>query len=305
MREAAIEAMCAGYRCFGNRLKCDLTKKNPKRLYNIIAKMDEVIIDPSIIAKNKTPSRPSSRPGSRTPSASGRRVGVSTLSRLRPTASGDSEKLAAGEMGVAELEREYNEGLSDPDKLDFSPRGIDRIVESITTNLTASSTDWEVRIKELQMLRLLGIERILAGFAGTELRKLAPSLNTALNDLRSQVTREACVTIASMAQNLSTVNFGSLVNLIMPNLLKLISNSAKIMASSAVACIHVIIRDCPYHKLIPHITEPVRDSKSVVVRKKSTLMLCLVIKSKNWSVDELKKGRLVISKQSIMHFFSS
>ena len=266
--------------------------------------MDEVIIDPAIISSNKTPSRPSSRPGSRTPSASGRRVGSSTLTRLRPNASGDSEKLAAGEVGIAELEREYNEGLPDPNKLDFSPRGIDSIINSITSNLTANSTDWEVRIKELRMLRLLGMERILAGFAGTELRKLAPSLNTALNDLRSQVTREACVTIGSMAQNLSTVNFGSLVNLIMPNLLKLIPNSAKIMASSAVACCHVIIRDCPYHKLVPHITEQVRDSKSVVVRKKCTLMLCLMVKSKDWSVEELKKGLHFIYPTNFQPSFS-
>ena len=73
--------------------------------------------------------------------------------------------------------------------------------------------------------------------------------------------------VACLAKNSAAASYASLVNLIIPSLIKLIPNSAKIMSSSAVACLSIILRDCHNYKLIGHFTEQLKQSKSVIVRR--------------------------------------
>jgi CLIP-associating protein 1/2 len=80
------------------------------------------------------------------------------------------------------------------------------------------------------------------------------------------VTREACITIVSMAKA-DLDAFGTVANLLVPNLIKLVPNSARIMSSSALACLTILLRDVPYHKLIAHFTEQCKISKSGAVIK--------------------------------------
>lgn len=56
VREAAMEVFVAGYRCFGNRLQTDLLKRNPKRMNQILAKLQDITPD-SRATSMSTPSR--------------------------------------------------------------------------------------------------------------------------------------------------------------------------------------------------------------------------------------------------------
>ena len=67
-------------------------------------------------------------------------------------------------------------------------------MERAKQKLTSAKTEWEHRVTELRMIRLIALEQLLFEYSAAELRKFAPAFNTALADLRSTVTREACVT---------------------------------------------------------------------------------------------------------------
>ena len=114
--------------------------------------------------------------------------------------------------------------------------------------------------------------------SGAEFRKFAPSFSQALSDLRSQVTREACVTLGLLARELDASNFGPMANLgVIGQLIKLIPNSAKIMSSSASACLSIILRECHYVKFPPHFTEQCMISRSVAIRRKCIELLSQIL----------------------------
>lgn len=314
VREAAMEVFVAGYRCFGQRIKQDLYKRAPKRLNLMLAKMQDVVPDDNVIRNNQTPtrptgSRPGSRTGSRTPSnirTPNSRINSGTLGRKRTGATGatggegdGNNRLSAGAVGVSELENEYNLNLPEPTKFDLSERGVEQLLERAKEKLCSPKTEWEHRITELRLIRLIVLQQLLDQVNGAELRKLAPSFNAALADLRSSVTREACVTIASMAKYTTESSYGSLVNLLVPNLIKLIANSARIMSSSASSCLTVILRDCHNYKIISHFTEQVRESKSVITRRKCIEMVAHILKL--WPESELRRQVVMDDITSTLH----
>jgi hypothetical protein len=62
-----------------------------------------------------------------------------------------------------------------------------------------------------------------------------------LKDLRSQITREACITISYLATLLGS-GFTHFAEVVVPQLIVLLSNTAKVMASSAEVCVKLIIK---------------------------------------------------------------
>ena len=93
----------------------------------------------------------------------------------------------------------------------MSDRGVEQIIERAKEKLTSAKTEWEHRVTELRMIRLIALEQLLFEYTAAELRKLAPAFNTALADLRSTVTREACVTGKFYFLKLSLTNKASVL----------------------------------------------------------------------------------------------
>ena len=141
----------AGYRVFGEKLKNDLIRKRPKRLPQILARLEDV--DPSDLGPSpamKPPSRPASRNGMQTPVSRGHiRQGSGTLGRTKKGV-GPGGDQAAGAVGVTELENEYEKNLPILNSYDLSERNIEMMLEQAISRLTASSTEWEDRNKELR-----------------------------------------------------------------------------------------------------------------------------------------------------------
>lgn len=67
------------------------------------------------------------------------------------------------------------------------------------------------------------------------------SLRVQLKDLRSQITREACVSLSYLCQVLGHVVAPFAISML-PELISLLPNSAKVMAMSAEVCVKFIIR---------------------------------------------------------------
>ncbi len=73
------------------------------------------------------------------------------------------------------------------------------------------------------------------------LRTLDVPLNESIKDLRSQVVRETCVTLSCLAVHLRG-EMSTLAEMFLPNLISLLPNSAKVMATSANVCIKMLIK---------------------------------------------------------------
>ena len=116
------------------------------------------------------------------------------------------------------------------------------MISSVSSNLSNTNLDWSVRLASLKELRAVAQCESLDHHAFLPLlRTLEHPLNSSLKDLRSQVVREACVTISCLAVTLGS-DFASFSEFMLPTLMTLLPNSAKVMATSAEVCLKFILK---------------------------------------------------------------
>jgi len=122
---------------------------------------------------------------------------------------------------------------------------LDMQLASVYTSL--SSREWRKRIEGLQLVRGLvtGGAGNMEEFPG-RLKYLELPFEICVKDLRSQVIRESCVTIAYLAQELQFKIKSFLLHLL-PFLIELIQHGAKVVSYSGVVCIRFILQHtfCP------------------------------------------------------------
>jgi len=126
-------------------------------------------------------------------------------------------------------------------------------VAAVGIALAEKTDDWQARLVALQTLHGLSLgqapsyERFIP-----EVRTLVLALTNQLADLRSQVVKEACRTIAALAEA-TKENFQPLAESCFPSLLKLVQQSIKVMSSSGDRCAKGILTATKngYPKVIP------------------------------------------------------
>ena len=97
------------------------------------------------------------------------------------------------------------------------------------------------------------------------LRQLDLPLVATVKDLRSQIVREACITLAFMSVRL-TNRFERTAEGIIPAMVNLIQNSAKVIATSGTIGIRYIVSHTQASKLVPLILSGT-ESKSKEIRR--------------------------------------
>ena len=108
------------------------------------------------------------------------------------------------------------------------------------------------------------------------LRQLELPLVTTVKDLRSQIVREACITLAYMSVRL-TNRFERTAEGIIPAMINLIQNSARVIASSGSVAIRYIVNNTQSTKLVPLILAGI-ESKSKEIRRFIKLKLnCFIL----------------------------
>ncbi|PAV73929.1 hypothetical protein WR25_07727 [Diploscapter pachys] len=133
--------------------------------------------------------------------------------------------------------------------------------------LERTDEDWSKRQNALKLIRAV----ILKGgvdFESTVLKglhNLEDALVASIKDLRSQVLREACITISYMAETYGG-KLWRLLETLLVHLMPLAANSARIMATSAVTCDSFLTKYCHNPKLLQIITGQI-SSKSKEIRK--------------------------------------
>ncbi|VDK31608.1 unnamed protein product [Taenia asiatica] len=156
----------------------------------------------------------------------------------------------------------------------------------IKESLCVNPEDWERRVNALKDLRNV------VGSGGHQMDEFPALLRTletpvlgCLQDLRSQVVREASVTVAYLSQETGS-KFDHFAEIIMQTLLNLIPNSAKIMSTSAITAIGFIIRNTFASRLFPIIAGGL-SSKSNVLRKYVCIFLDPIFQC--WPVHVLER----------------
>uniref|UniRef100_A0A8C4PPL5 Cytoplasmic linker associated protein 1 n=1 Tax=Equus asinus asinus TaxID=83772 RepID=A0A8C4PPL5_EQUAS len=259
VRDAAINSLVEIYRHVGERVRADLNKNFD----------DEDSVDgnrPSSASSTSSKAQPSSR----------RNVGMGTTRRL------GSSTLGSKSSGETTLH-----------VVIYSSRDLEESINKIREILSDDKHDWEQRVNALKKIRSL----LLAGAAEYDnffqhLRLLDGAFKLSAKDLRSQVVREACITLGHLSSVLGN-KFDHGAEAIMPTIFNLIPNSAKIMATSGVVAVRLIIRHTHIPRLIPVITSNCT-SKSVAVRRRCFEFLDLLLQE--WQTHSLERHISVLAE---------
>uniref|UniRef100_A0A674K1L7 TOG domain-containing protein n=1 Tax=Terrapene triunguis TaxID=2587831 RepID=A0A674K1L7_9SAUR len=262
VRDAALLAIVEIYRHVGEKVRADLNKRGiPSASFD-----DEESVDgnrPSSAAsafkvpapkKLGNPSNSARKPGS----AGGPKVGVYILFVFKQI---------------------------------YSSRELEETLNKIREILSDDKHDWDQRASALKKVRSL----LVAGAAQYDcffqhLRLLDGAFKLSAKDLRSQVVREACITVAHLSTVLGN-KFDHGAEAIVPTLFNLVPNSAKVMATSGCAAIRFVIRHTHVPRLIPLITSNCT-SKSVAVRRRSFEFLDLLLQE--WQTHSLERHATVL-----------
>ncbi|XP_036121963.1 CLIP-associating protein 2 isoform X4 [Molossus molossus] len=307
VRDAAILAMVEIYRHVGEKVRVDLFKRGipPARLETIFAKFDEVQNSGGMIlsvCKDKSFDDEESVDGNRPSSASSAFKVPAPKTSGNPVNSARKPGSAGGPKVGASASKEGGAGAVDEDDFIkaftdvpsiqiYSSRELEETLNKIREILSDDKHDWDQRANALKKIRSL----LVAGAAQYDcffqhLRLLDGALKLSAKDLRSQVVREACITVAHLSTVLGN-KFDHGAEAIVPTLFNLVPNSAKVMATSGCAAIRFIIRHTHVPRLIPLITSNCT-SKSVPVRRRSFEFLDLLLQE--WQTHSLERHAAVL-----------
>ncbi|XP_037831500.1 CLIP-associating protein 2 isoform X2 [Kryptolebias marmoratus] len=298
VREASITTLVDVYRHVGERVRADLGKRGlpAARLQTIFARFDEALNsgnmalspghdrsfddDDSVDGRSsssfkvpKVPKKPAESSAARRPSATG-------------------GKLVSKESAGAVDEEDFIKAFTDvPTVQIYSTRDLEDNLNKIREICSDDKHDWDQRSNALKKIRSL----LVAGAASYDcfyqhLRLLDGAFKLSAKDLRSQVVREACITVAHLSSVLGN-KFDHGAEAIVPVLFNLIPNCAKVMATSGVSAIRIIIRHTHVPRLIPLITSNCT-SKSVAVRRRCYDFLDLLLQE--WQTHSLERHTAVL-----------
>ncbi|XP_043929627.1 CLIP-associating protein 1 [Protopterus annectens] len=310
VRDSAINSLVEIYRHVGERVRADLSKKGlpQSRLNVIFSKFDEVqksggmlisassdknFDDEEDSVDGNRPSSASSSTSSKAPSGS--RKAANMVPTRRPGAAVVSRPAGVVKEGAGAVDEEdFIKAFEDvPTVQIFSQRELEESMNKIKEVLSDDKHDWEQRANALKKIRSL----LLAGAAEYDvffqhLRLLDGAFKLSAKDLRSQVVREACITFGHLSSVLGN-RFDHGAEAVMPTLFNLVPNSAKVMATSGVVAIRLIIRHTHIPRLIPIITSNC-SSKSVAVRRRCFDFLDVLLQE--WQTQSLERHMAVLAE---------
>ncbi|XP_050313911.1 CLIP-associating protein 1-A isoform X2 [Anthonomus grandis grandis] len=302
VRDTAFNTLVDLYKHVGEKLRVDIEKKKlipPGRWPALEARFDEVkrngellptaskTIEPSadeVDRMSRAPLPLKRATSSATSKSKGTPVNPNTVLRrvesLRkftlPAASGAVDE----DIFISQFENV-------PSVKIFSARDVTDLFKSIHEILSDPSKDWNKRVEALKKIRSL----VIAGALNYDefyvgLKNLDIALQGSVKDLRSQVVREACITIAYLSQVIGN-KFDKIAELLLQQLILLIPNSAKIMGTSGDLTVKFILKNIHSPRLIPIITSNITTSKSKEVRRSCCEFVEIILN--HWPTHPLEK----------------
>ncbi|XP_059478999.1 CLIP-associating protein 1-A isoform X3 [Neocloeon triangulifer] len=296
VRDMAFSTLVEIYRHVGERLRVDLVKKQlipATKLPALLNQFDELknngeLLPSALVEGGSRYDDEPDRVGIGTKSRSGslpRRAfatpgkpaatGPSSVSGLPPpsatvrrnTSLRRAASSAGGQAGALDEDAFIRQFDEVPTVQLFSARDLDEQLAQLRAIIEDVNKDWSKRVDALKRIRSV----MLAGATDFDdlkehLRLLEPAFIASVKDLRSQVVREACITIAFLSQTLHN-KLDHFAESVLPNLINLIPNSTKVMASSGFVAVRFIISHTHVPRLIPILTNALTSSKAKEIRR--------------------------------------
>ncbi|CAD5216679.1 unnamed protein product [Bursaphelenchus okinawaensis] len=167
-------------------------------------------------------------------------------------------------------------------------RDVDRRFQAIAKALQNEADNWSVTCNALIELRSI------VKYGGLDGKTIAQKLNNIQDEirqsvisLRSQVARDACITVAYVAQHIG-MDFKNQAESLVPDLLKMSGQSTKIMATSGVTALRYICKNIKNHAMLQMLFEELKNNKSKLIR--STICLLLLNVVEEWPEELLQKN---------------
>ena len=316
VRETALNTLADMYRHVGERLRVDLQRKHnvpQAKLLLLVEKFDQLkaagdllplamssdvgkgtdetdrAIKSAPVKRLAAPPKRGQFGPAKTSSSALAQPGINTpqaVPRAAPVKRNVSVKSTPGQAGAVDEETFLTAFEDVPSVNLFSPKDLEEQMKAIKDNVGDDKKDWKQRTEYMKKLRSI----IIAGGTNYEnflecLKNLQRSFEIACSDLRSQVVREACITLAFVSQHLKN-KFAGFGEAVLLTLMNLIQNSAKVVASAGAVAVRFILQNTHCGRYVPIITSCL-SNKSKDIRRASCEYLTLILQT--WPTQILQK----------------
>ncbi|XP_012270047.1 CLIP-associating protein 1-A isoform X2 [Orussus abietinus] len=290
VRETALNTLADMYRHVGERLRVDLQRKHnvPQAKWQLLVeKFDQLRAAGDLLplAMSSDVGRDVDELDRAVKSAPVKR---STSLQQKRGQFGPAKTMLSipGQAGAVD-EETFQTAFEDvpPVKL-FSAKDLEEQMKIIRDTIGDDKKDWKQRTDSMKKLRSIIIADGTSYENFTELLKsIQRPFEVACADLRSQVVREACITLAFLSQQLKH-KFASFGEAVLLTLMNLIQNSAKVVATAGAVAVHFILRNTHSSRFVPIITSTL-NSKSKDIRRAACEYLKLILNC--WPTQILQK----------------
>ncbi|XP_017761574.1 PREDICTED: CLIP-associating protein 1-A isoform X5 [Eufriesea mexicana] len=210
----------------------------------------------------------------------------STVPRATTVKRNVSVKWTSGQAGAVDEETFLTAFEDVPSVNLFSAKDLEEQMKNIKDNVGDDKKDWKQRTESMKKLRAI----IIANGPSYEnflenLKSIQRAFEVACTDLRSQVVREACITLAFLSQQLKN-KFASFGEAVLLTLMNLIQNSAKVVATAGAVAVRFILQNTHSSRFVPIITSCL-SHKSKDLRRASCEYLNLILQI--WPTQILQK----------------
>jgi len=310
VRHKAFELLVDLYKHVGEKLRVDIQKKYtiPQgKMTDLMNKFDEAkaagdllptafvglsLADDDRACMTAPRRNPSSvkRPGSFFPPSS-----TTPLQRTGSVRKPNSAFSTLSHIGAVDEDTFIRSFEDVPTIQIFSVRDLDDTMKKLHESIQDGNEQWNKRVDSLKKIRslvLTGATKYKEFF--NNLRYLEYSFQTSVKDLRSQVVRETCITIAFLSQCLG-IEFNHFAESIFNNLINLIPNAAKVTASSGLIAIRFILEHTHAPRIVPILANSL-GSKSKDIRRACCEFFDQILRT--WPTQALKR-HITILQDSI------
>ncbi|XP_063674481.1 CLIP-associating protein 1-A-like isoform X4 [Bolinopsis microptera] len=322
VRDQAVDTLCEVYKLVGEPIRNDILKRRtlPFQKEKMIIQRFDDLFQAGLVnsdgLSDRVPSDESlnSEPEKvKTVERGGGKISKSTSSgtlnkRAMPLKKSASSHKAKGSFHTISPADNLNGGLVVADSGLLTEENLDEYIKDYNTvnisspkeladfcnacaDIMENSDDWEKRIVALRDLRgvmFCGVDHF-KGFKLT-ITGMSRAIEKTVKDLRSQVVREACVTVSAMSTELGN-DFGSCGEKLLTALFSQLLVNVKIMNLSAHVCLRRVIACTQYPKMLPIICEQMK-SKSPMCRKRAAEYIELIFQL--WELNIITKNLSIL-----------
>lgn len=287
VRDAANQTLVEIYKHVGDRLRADLRRKEvPSTKMAILEQKFDEVKEEGLLLKSALNHNGHDEADHAAP--------VRPTKLIKRTVSAASKKptcldvTSTGDAGAVTWEIFEASFELVPQLTIFHQRDMDDQFKHINAMIGDKNMDWEKRVDALKKIRSL----LLLNFQmAPHLKDLSISFLDILKELRSQVIREACITIAYMSKSLG-LKVDQFCIYILAELINLIQNSAKVIASAGTIALKYVIKYTHSPKLLTIITTTLTQSKSKDIR--SSLCEIMVMIFEEWQTKSLERSATIL-----------